>query len=378
MKKHDIARLPQGFSANGMACGLKKTGAPDLALVYSERPCRVAAMFTTNTIVASPVLVCKEHLKRRRVFRAIIANSGNANCFNGEAGMRDARAMAHASASALGLRDEEVFVASTGIIGKRLDTGKIVKAVPALTAGLSRENFSAAKRAIMTTDKFSKELSVSFKAGGKTVTVSGFAKGAGMIAPNMATMLAFVMTDAVIGRKALDSALRDVVARTFNCITVDGCMSTNDTIIAMANGAACNREISSGRDYKSFTDALYAVCIHIARQMVADGEGSTKIIKITVSRAKTAAEARTVALAIANSNLFKTAVYGQNPNFGRIAQAVGASGIRVTEKQLKVKLGPLDKKEVFVHVGLSSGSAEAVVYASDLSHEYIKINAEYN
>jgi glutamate N-acetyltransferase/amino-acid N-acetyltransferase len=146
----------------------------------------------------------------------------------------------------------------------------------------------------------------------------------------------------------------------------------------MANGAACNREISSGRDYKSFTDALYAVCIHIARQMVADGEGSTKIIKITVSRAKTAAEARTVALAIANSNLFKTAVYGQNPNFGRIAQAVGASGIRVTEKQLKVKLGPLDKKEVFVHVGLSSGSAEAVVYASDLSHEYIKINAEYN
>jgi glutamate N-acetyltransferase/amino-acid N-acetyltransferase len=303
MKKHDIARLPQGFSANGMACGLKKTGAPDLALVYSERPCRVAAMFTTNTIVASPVLVCKEHLKRGSVFRAIIANSGNANCFNGEAGMRDARAMAHASASALGLRDEEVFVASTGIIGKRLDTGKIVKAVPALTAGLSRENFSAAKRAIMTTDKFSKELSVSFKAGGKTVTVSGFAKGAGMIAPNMATMLAFVMTDAVIGRKALDSALRDVVARTFNCITVDGCMSTNDTIIAMANGAACNREISSGRDYKSFTDALYAVCIHIARQMVADGEGSTKIIKITVSRAKTAAEARTVALAIANSNL---------------------------------------------------------------------------
>lgn len=378
MKKYGIARLPQGFSANGIACGLKKNRALDLALVYSERPCRAAAMFTTNTIAASPVLVCREHLKRGSVFHAVIANSGNANCFNGDAGMRDARAMAHAAADALGLDDEEVFVASTGIIGKRLDMDKILKAVPALTAGLSRDNFASAKRAIMTTDKFPKEFSVSFRAGGKAVTVSGFAKGAGMIAPNMATMLAFIMTDAVIGRKALNSALRDVVARTFNCITVDGCMSTNDTVIAMANGAAGNREIVSGRDLKSFTEALYTICIHIARQMVADGEGSTKIIKITVSRARTVAEARTVALAIANSNLFKTAVYGRNPNFGRIVQAVGASGIKVTEKQLKIKLGPLDKKEVFVQVGLSGGRAEAVVYASDLSHEYIQINAEYN
>lgn len=370
--------LPAGFKASGAACGLKKSGALDLALIYTRAPAKAGCLFTTNKILAAPVLLCKEYLRKSGGFHAIIANSGNANCFTGKQGIADARSVSGFVGKELGVPAGSVLVFSTGIIGKRLDAAKIGAAVPGLCAQACETGLSSASKAIMTTDLFPKEISVQSVIGGKTVTVTGIAKGAGMICPNMATMLAFVMTDADISVPALNKALKTAVRTTFNCITVDGCMSTNDSLVVLANGMAGNRRISSSTDTLKFAAVLEFVCLQLAKMMVRDGEGATKFITINVRGARSFEEARTAALAIANSNLFKTAVYGQNPNFGRIAAAVGASGIDVSESGLKVKLGPLEGKEVSVDVGLSRGKASCTVYTSDLTPEYIKINAEYN
>jgi len=375
MKK---AILPAGFKANGIACGLKKSGKLDLALIYSEYPAIASAKFTKNKIIAAPLIVSKKHLKQQKYCRAAIINSGNANCFTGQAGINDASKTAGYLAKELKIPSNSILVNSTGIIGKRLDIARLEKGIPELVSGLTNQGIHKAKKAIMTTDTFAKEARINLRIGGKAVNICGIAKGAGMIAPNMATLLCFVMTDAKIEKQVLDKALTLAVNKSFNCISVDGCMSTNDTVLVLANGAAKNKVISTGADLKKFSKALEYICLELAKMIVLDAEGATKFIQIDVEGAKDFSQAKKAGLSIANSALFKTAVYGQNPNFGRVAAAVGASGVNITEGQLKIILGPLKTKNVKLRVGLSQGKAKCTVYTSDLTPEYIKINAAYN
>ena len=378
MKLYKKALLPLEFGASALACGLKKSGKLDLALFHSNIAAKACGMFTANKIKAAPVKVCQNYLKKNRDFRAIIANSGNANCFTGKPGLADSYSTSEAVAKVLKVKNDSVLVASTGIIGKRLPSAKIKSAIPSLIANLSADGMHSAAVAIMTTDIFSKEVTVKFSLGTKQVTVCGIAKGAGMIAPDMATMLSFIFTDANISYGALSKVLKECVEGSLNCITVDGCMSTNDTVIIMANGAAANKLIDFGNGLALFKKALNMVCTELAKMIVRDGEGATKFIKIKVGKARSYGEAKDAALAVANSNLFKTAVYGENPNFGRIAAAIGASKAEVYEEKLKVKVSSLKKHDVDVEINLNTGKAEAIVYTSDLTPEYIKINAEYN
>ena len=378
MKVYKKAILPIGFKANGLACGIKKSGKLDLALFETRLPAKAACLFTTNKIQAAPIQLNKKHLKGNRQYRSIIVNSGNANCFTGEKGLKDAQETAKVLAHTLGAKKESILVASTGIIGRRLPLLKIKRAILELVKGLSRPGIDKAKKAIITTDTFTKEVTVKFNIGNRTVTICGVAKGAGMIAPHMATMLSFILTDAKISVGALKKALKAAVDNSFNCITVDGCMSTNDTVMVLANGAAENPLIDINKNFALFVQALKIVCLGLAKLIVLDAEGASKFIQIKVSQAKSFVEARQVALSIANSSLFKTAMYGENPNFGRIACAVGASGIEVKEKDLEIKVSPLNKKYIDVSVSINQGRASATVYTSDLTCEYIKINAEYN
>ncbi len=386
MRVYKKAILPSGFRANAVSCGIKRSGKPDLALFYSEIPAKAACVFTANKLQAAPIKVNKRHLKASKSFRAILVNSGNANAFTGDAGIMDAGSTIRSLAVKLAIKKEKVLLSSTGIIGRRLEVAKIKKALPALINGLSRQGIDKAKKAIMTTDTFVKEASVAFSIGKEKLTICGIAKGAGMIAPNMvypergrgATMLAFIFTDANITPGALSRALKAAVGGSFNCITVDACMSTNDSVMMLANAAAGNNPIKDGKNFDLFCNALQIVCLELAKLIVRDAEGATKFIKIRVSRAKTFAEAKKAAKAIANSNLFKTAMYGEDPNLGRIAAAVGASGIDIKEGGLKIKLGPLNRKDINIEVALGSGKCCATVYTSDLTPGYIKINAEYN
>ena len=372
------AILPAGFKANGVACGLKKSGKLDLALLYSEVPALASAKFTTNSIIAAPLIVSKKHLKSAIKIQAVLVNSGNANCFTGKAGIKDAEASAGFVAQALKIAKSSVLVNSTGIIGRKLDTARIKQGIPELVSGLSGSGIQKAEKAIMTTDTFAKEVSVSLKMGTKAVRICGIAKGAGMIAPDMATMLCFIMTDALITKRALDMALSVAVDKSFNCISVDGCMSTNDTVLVLANGEAGNKVISAGKNLEDFSKALDLICLELAKMVIRDAEGATKFIQIDVCQAKNSSEARKIALNIANSALFKTAVFGENPNFGRVAAAVGASGFKIREDQLKIRLGSLKQKQIKLTVSLSHGKAGATVYTADLTPAYIKINAQYN
>jgi len=378
MKAYKKAILPLGFKAAGIACGVKKSGKLDLALVYSRQPASACAKFTTNQIQAAPVIFDKKLLKHNRLFRAILVNSGNANCFTGMQGVRDAEDTAQALAKISGLKKKNILLASTGIIGKKLPLAKIKAGLPKLVSQLSSSGLDRVKKAILTTDTYAKAVTAQFNLGQHKITVCGIAKGAGMIAPRMATMLAFIFTDARISHRALAKALGIAVENSFNCITVDGCMSTNDSVIMLANAAAGNPQIESGRNFKEFMNALNTVCLELATMIVKDAEGATKFIKIKVNQAKNFKEAKAVALQIANSNLFKTAVYGENPNFGRIVAAAGSSGVNIKEKDLKIKVSPLKKKEIEVSVSIGRGNTEAVIYTSDLTPKYIKINAEYN
>jgi glutamate N-acetyltransferase/amino-acid N-acetyltransferase len=378
IKVYQKAALPKGFLANAVSCGIRKSGKPDLALLYSIVPAKASCQFTGNKIQAAPLKLNQQHLQASRFFQAIIVNSGNANAFTGKSGLRDAAETAGALAKALKLKKQSVLVNSTGIIGRKLPAAKIKKAIPALVRGLSAAGISKAKRAIMTTDTFAKEVVAKLNLGGKGVTICGIAKGAGMIAPNMATMLCFILTDANITQQALNQALDSAVDDSFNCITVDGCMSTNDSVMALANAAAGNPLISGSRSLASFTLALNQVCLALAKLVVKDAEGGTKFIQIKVSGARNFKQAKIAALAVANSALFKTAIFGENPNFGRIVSALGASGIAVKEEAVKIKVSPLHKKEIDVAVSIGRGKGTAVVYTSDLTPEYIRINAEYN
>jgi glutamate N-acetyltransferase/amino-acid N-acetyltransferase len=378
MKRYNTAILPACFQAHGLACGIKKSGKLDLGLLYSEIPARASCLFTANKIKAAPIKLNQRYLKAGRVFGAVIINSGNANCYTGVQGLKDAEATAESLGKAIGLESNKILVASTGVIGKRLPLGKIKAAIPQLVQGLSRSGIHRAKKAILTTDTFVKECTVSLCLGSLPVTVCGIAKGAGMIAPDMATMLCFILTDANITQTALDKALGLAVENSFNCISVDGCMSTNDAVMLLANGASGNKLINSGENFSLFSQALNTVCLELAKLIVRDAEGATKFIRIKVRQAVSYPQAKKAALAIANSNLFKTAIYGENPNFGRIVASVGACGVRVREEDIRIKVSPLHKKDIFVDVALKQGKASATVYTADLTPEYVKINAEYN
>lgn len=379
MKIYKKATLPLGFLANGVSCGIKKSPKLDLGLFYSLNPAKAGAQFTLNKIQAAPLKINKMRLKKNRDFRAILVNSGNANCFTGPRGLTDAKKMARYAAFGLDIKPEKVLIASTGIIGRRLPIDRIKTAMPELIKGLSAKNINKAKFAILTTDKFAKDITIKFNIGGTAITICGVAKGSGMIAGNMATMLGFILTDANITQGALNKALKMAVEHSFNCVSVDNCMSTNDTVIILANGSSQNRLIDNQRNFTLFSRVLNLVCLELAKMVVRDAEGATKFIRINVDKAKSFSQARQIALAIANSNLFKTAIYAESPNFfGRVVAAVGASGIKIKEKDLKIRASSLKKKDINIDVAVNTGRASAVVYTCDLTHEYIKINSEYN
>jgi len=368
----------QGFLANGLWCGIKKSGKPDLSLITCKIPATSVGVFTKNSIIAAPLVVTKKKIKNNKA-QAIITNSGNANCFTGKFGLVYAEKTSELIAKLLNILKNDVLVSSTGIIGKPLPFKKIKKAAPALVNKLSRKNAKISAKAILTTDTFEKEIAVELMVGKKKVKIGAMAKGSGMIAPNMATMLCYIATDISISAPLLKLALKDACATSFNSITVDNCMSTNDMVIAMANGLAKNSKIvKKSSDYKKFCEALQFACLDLAKKIVIDGEGATKFITVSVSSAKNNAQAKKVAFAIANSNLVKTAAYGSNPNWGRVAAAVGSLGLNITDKQLKIKFSSFEKKNISIHVDLNIGSSSWTVYTSDLSTGYVKINGKYN
>jgi glutamate N-acetyltransferase/amino-acid N-acetyltransferase len=389
---------PKGFRAAGVHCGVKKSK-KDLCLVVSDFPAAGAVVLTTNKVQAAPVLVTREQMERSRAFRAIVVNSGNANACTGERGMSDAWAMVEATASALGIGRTEVLVSSTGVIGQFLPIAAITGGIEAAPAYLSRDGGQAAAEAIMTTDTFVKEYALEFECSGARVTMGGMAKGSGMIAPNMATMLAFVTTDAAVAPDVLRTALSRAADRSFNRISVDGDTSTNDMVAVLANGASGARLLTAaaGEDYEVFYGALERVLIALSKMIVRDGEGATKFIEITVTGAADEKCAVQAARAIANSNLVKTAIHGEDANWGRIIAAVGYSGIDFDPAQVEISFGAvpilrqnyvidfseedaknvLSKKEITITVNQNQGGGSASFWTCDLSKEYVAINANY-
>jgi glutamate N-acetyltransferase/amino-acid N-acetyltransferase len=386
-----------GFQAAGIASGIKEDGRKDLALLYSEVPAKAAGVFTTNVFKAAPVLLDMERIKSG-TSRAVIINSGNANAATGDEGYQDAVKMARFCAGALQIDENQVLVASTGVIGRKLPIDKVAGNVSRLVKGLSPDGIPEAAQAIMTTDRYPKIQFREGPVGGSDICVCGIAKGAGMIEPGMATLLAFVLTDADIDEQAMKRALREAVDQSFNAISVDGCMSTNDTVLILANGLAGNRKIrTTTRDFAVFTGMLTDVMTELAKSIVRDGEGATKLIEIVVEGAKTAGEAKAVAYQIARSNLVKTAFYGGDPNWGRVISAVGAAGVPLSGDAVELyfdglplfkqgqgisshlqELAEVMKKEqVKVLVKLGQGTKGFRVFSSDLTVDYVKINAHY-
>jgi glutamate N-acetyltransferase/amino-acid N-acetyltransferase len=387
---------PGGFRAAGVSAGIKASKAPDLALLVSDRSASAAAVFTTNRAQAAPVLVSIEHLQRSRgAARAIIVNSGCANACTGDAGLAVAHEMAAETARLIGCAPEEVLVASTGVIGVSLDIQKVRNGLVTAMSALASEQGSLAARAIMTTDPFPKEAAVRVSLGGRETSIGGMAKGSGMIEPMLATMLAFVTTDAAVPPPLLERALRDVVADTFNAITVDGECSTNDCVMILANGASGAAVTES--TYSSFVQGLRTVCLRLALDIVRGGEGATKLVTVTVTGAASAADARRAAKAIANSPLVKTAIHGGDPNWGRLIAVAGRAGVAFDLSRAAVSIGgivlfkdgqPYDEaapraaaylkyKEIAVAVDLGAGSSSSTVWTCDLSAEYVRINADY-
>ncbi len=366
-----------GFIANGISAGIKKSGKTDFSLIVSEIPCPTAGVYTKNSVKAAPLVLAEKYLKNNEA-QAMVCNSGNANCFTGKKGYAVAENTAKLIGKLLAIKEQHVIVASTGIIGQQLSFKKIKNAAPALVGGLEADKGHLAALGIMTTDLTRKEIAVEITLGTKKVVIGGCAKGSGMIQPDMATMLCFITTDAAIDKTMLKQALVYATDRSFNCITVDGCMSTNDMVTVMANGLAGHKIISSpNADYKKFVDALTFVCTDLAKKIILDGEGATKFIEIKVDGGKNYHQAKTIALAIANSNLVKTAAYGSNPNWGRVAAAVGALNLGVTENDIKITFSSFAKKHIKINVFLKLGQDQAIVYTSDLSPEYVAINAKY-
>ena len=389
---------PRGFSASGVRAGIKPgSQKTDLALVYSEEVASGAAVFTTNRVQAAPIAIDREHLQNGRA-RAVLLNSGNANACTGAQGLADAWRMCRLTANALGLELEEVLVCSTGVIGVPLPMAAIEQGIPAAVAGLSNSGGELAAQAIMTTDTVPKSCAVELEIDGRTVRVGGMAKGAGMIAPHLATMLVVITTDAAVAPGMLQKLLERAVQRSFNCITIDGDMSTNDTVIALANGAS---GLPSFAPESSFAESFYAgleeICRQLARLIARDGEGATKLVVVRVHGAHHENAARQVGLAVANSSLVKTALFGNDPNWGRILCAIGYSGVEFEVDQVSVSLcdtlifangagQPFDKRqlsaamkvdEVRIDIDLRQGTSVAEIFSCDFSYEYVRINAEY-
>lgn len=392
--------IPKGFAFAATHCGLKKAKL-DLAVLISETPASAAAVFTTNRVQASPVLLCREHLKKSRgKVRAIIVNSGNANCCTGTDGMAASRATAAHLARSLRCPAEQILVCSTGVIGAPLRVEKILAAIPTLTLarGGEPESFEKVARAIMTTDTRPKWASATCRVSGKQVRLLGCAKGSGMIHPNMATTLAYVVTDAAISPALLSRALRMAVGPTFNSITVDGDTSTNDTLAALANGQSGTARITSqNRDYTNFVAALTKVCESLALAVVEDGEGAERVIEIEVRGAPSDRAADQIARTIANSSLVKTAFAGADPNWGRVLAAAGRSGVNFNPDRVDIWLAGIPvcrrgrehsfderaahekmlAKRVPVLIDLHSGKARARMFTCDFTQEYVHINASY-
>lgn len=385
-----------GFLAGSIRAGIKESGGADLALLYSGKPCSAAGTFTRNGIRASCVNWCESRLPSGAV-HAIVCNSGCANACTGGRGVRDTASVARFAARELGISDDAVLVASTGVIGAFLPLDNIAASIPALKASLSETGGSAFAKAIMTTDTVKKEAAVTVHRRRRRYTIGGSAKGSGMIFPNMATMLGFIATDAAVAPGRLGSVVKRVVDRTFNNLTVDGDTSTNDMVLVLANGAS-GVTVADRSELDDFEAGLYSLCNELCKKIAADGEGATKRVEIRVTGGATESEAKMAAVAVANSNLTKCALFGNDPNWGRIACAVGYSKARFSDRKMSIRIGgvpvfknlrpvtfdekavhrALRKKLVIIAINLGIGRETAVAHTCDFSYDYVRINAEYH
>ena len=392
-----ITAVP-GILAGGVAAGIKPSGKKDLALIYSSTPARVAAVFTSNQVKGAPVLVSMEHARGGQA-QAIVASAGCANVCTGERGIRDAREMTKLVGELLRIPATHVLVASTGVIGVPLPMDKIRAALPKLVKSLSPQGGRAAAEAILTTDTRPKEAALRLEVNGRPVTIGGIAKGVGMIEPHLATMFCFVATDAGVGRGALGAVVRRAVDRSFNRITVDGDQSTSDTVAVLANGLAENAPLEAGgRGLRQLAAGLETLMTKLARMLVADGEGATKLVSITVRGAASRRDALLAARSVANSPLVKTAIYGQDPNWGRIMMALGKSAARVDQEKVSISVNDepvavggmlkegvrlervreiMGSQEYDIAIDLGLGRGEDRVWTCDLSEEYVRINGKY-
>ena len=388
----------KGYTFSVVEAAIKKPGRKDLALIYSETPAVAAAVFTTNKVKAAPVLLSAERISSGKA-QALVVNSGNANACTGSQGMVDAVETTRLIADGLGIEPELIQVCSTGVIGVPLPMERLTAAIPGLIAGRGRADLDDLAAAIMTTDTFPKTAVRTGSCNGLTYTIAGTAKGAGMIMPNMATMLSFILTDAALDPGMIDSCFRESVDRSFNAVTVDGDTSTNDTCLLMANGAAGTAVIEAGTpEAQQFAALLDEVLLDLAKQIVRDGEGATKFVEVKITGALSDADAKRAAMAVANSCLVKTAFFGQDANWGRIVAAVGYSGAELNQEKLSLWFNDvcmarngvfaggdaeaqgtevLKGKEITVRVDLGIGMGRSTVYTCDLSHEYVSINADY-
>ena len=387
---------PKGFLSGSIFSGIKSPGQDkrDIGIIFSETECVSAGTFTQNSVVSPSVTWTKE-INSDGNIRAIVANSGCANCAVGEQGLIDAKEMASITSNALDINENQVAVASTGIIGVELPMALMRKFIPQIK--LDKNDGNGFARSILTTDTKTKEISVSFQIDGMEINVAGVAKGSGMIHPNMATMLAFITTDANIEKKILQNSLNNSVAKSFNQISVDGDQSTNDTVLVLANGLAKNKKIISSNDSKKFSEALDIVCVFLAKEIAKDGEGNTRLIEATVSGAKTTEDARLAARYVVNSNLVKTAVYGRDPNWGRLIMAVGASQIPIDESKIEIFVNDIQivsegiaisynhqsiviamsEEIIRFNINLNIGSNSGVAWGSELTEEYVVFNSAY-
>lgn len=388
----------KGFTAAGVKAGIKKSGNLDVAVIYTKTQAVVAGTFTQNKVAAAPVYVSKEVVATGTA-HAIVANAGCANACTGQQGLDDAHKMAQIAADELGVNANDVIVGSTGVIGVSLPMDKLEAGIKDAVANLSADGSDNAGRAIITTDTHSKSVTCEFELSGKTVRMGAIAKGSGMIRPNMATMLCYITTDIAIDQALLQKAVSGCVEKSFNMISVDGDMSTNDMVIVLANGEANNAKITEeNADYQIFFDKLMMLCTELAKQIAADGEGASKFLTINVKGAKSFADAKTVGMAIANSPLVKTAFFGEDPNWGRVICAVGYSGADMVPEKTVVKFGGITifangtgatydekalahvmkEKDIVIDIELNMGQEDATVWSCDLSYEYVKINGEYH
>ena len=390
--------FPKGFSAAGVKAGIKKSGNPDLAVIYTKTEAVIAGTFTQNQVAAAPVFASKKVVATGTA-HAVVSNSGCANACTGAVGDADAKKTQEVAAAALGCDPLDVIVGSTGVIGVPLPMDKVEAGVKQAVSELDPDGSEKAANAIITTDTHTKSCSTTITVGGKEVRFGAIAKGSGMIRPNMATMLCYITTDLAIDQKLLQEALSTVVETTFNMISIDGDMSTNDMVIVMANGEAGNAKITEkGADYDKVVEVLHAISEGMAERIASDGEGATKFLKIHVHGTKNFADAKTVGMAVANSPLVKTAFFGEDPNWGRVICAVGYAGVPMDPEKTVVSFGGIpvyahgvganaDKDalakamaehDIVIDIDLADGPEEATVFSCDFSYEYVKINGEYH